>query len=495
MPLSNITYHYIIIVVLLLLACLPLHSQGKKRQVTLDEAINSLSLKSIPAKIESLNFHNEQLSFENYKKGLLPSLVFDINPINFNRSLRTLQQPTDGSYSYVKNYANNSTWGITMRQKVNITGGELNVGTRLNYLNEFSQKKSSFSTTPFIIGYSQQLWGGSKICRLEKNIEFAKNQISTKKYCSRLSEIQQETLGLFMSTLLSKLEHELEFQNKVINDTLLNIAQTKLSNGNITEFDYKQIELQSLNIQYASENAMKSYEEALRKLQTYLAVEENLQIVVPELNLPLTIDFNVVFSFVKKNNPFSIQQQIAKLEAEKTFYSVKLNNRFNGNLSLNYGINQYADNFAEVYRHGNVQQSVTLGLQIPVFQWGINKNKKRIAKNNYRVNLLNQEKSQREFNNQIKEKVNNYNRSVRLWIVSEKAYKVSQEQYQMLARKFALGKVSVYELTSSQHEQNIAMQQYYIAINDVYREYFSLRHIALYDFMSGKDLEDIFMNH
>lgn len=36
------------------------------------------------------------------------------------------------------------------------------------------------------------------------------------------------------------------------------------------------------------------------------------------------------------NNPFSIQQQITKLQAEQILYSTKLTNRFNGNLSLSY---------------------------------------------------------------------------------------------------------------------------------------------------------------
>lgn len=486
-------YFSITTTVFLLIISTTVYSQENKRQITLDEVVNILSLESTPAKIEKLNFRNEQLSFANYKKGLLPSLAFNVNPINFNRSLRMLQQPTDGSYSYVEDYSNNSSWGITMRQKVGFTGGELNVGSRLNYLNEFSQKRSSFSTSPFTIGYSQQLWGGGKTHRYERNIEYAKNETATKNYCSKLSDIQQEALNLFMTALLSKLESELERHNREINDTLSSISQTKLDNGNITEFDFKQIELESLNTQYAYENAMRNHEEALQRLKTYLVIEEGLQITVPEFNLPLSIDIQTVSSYVKRNNPFSMEQQIAKLEAERALYTAKLNNRFNGNISLNYGINQYAENFAEAYRHGNTQQSVVLGFQIPIFQWGINKNKIRIAKNNYEASQLNQENSQREFDNQIGEKANNYNRSVKLWIIAERAYKISQEQYKMLVQKFSLGKISVYELTSARRDQNTTMQQYYVAIKDVYREYFSLRHMALYDFKSEKELEHIFL--
>jgi outer membrane protein len=83
------------------------YCQSIPREVTLDEVINRLSLESSSAKIELLNFQNDLLQYENYKKSFLPAFVLNFNPINFNRSLRLLQQPIDGSYSYVEDNSNN----------------------------------------------------------------------------------------------------------------------------------------------------------------------------------------------------------------------------------------------------------------------------------------------------------------------------------------------------------------------------------------------------
>jgi len=180
----------LIIVPIISFACIKVYSQDNLRAVTLDEVVNILSLKSSAAQIEKLNYQNEILQFENYKKSFLPSISLNINPVNPNRSLRLLQKPFDGSYSYIEDYSNNSSIGISVRQKVGITGGEFNVGSNINYLNEFSQKRNSFSTTPFSIGYSQQLWGGGKLHRLEKEIEYARNNIAIKQYCTKISQIQ-----------------------------------------------------------------------------------------------------------------------------------------------------------------------------------------------------------------------------------------------------------------------------------------------------------------
>lgn len=152
-------------------------AQTANQELTLDHVINVLSLESVSAKIEKLNYSNDVLEFENYQKRKLPSISFSLSPVSFNRSIRLLQNPNDGSYSYVNDYSNNSSFGLSVSQKIGFTGGHLNVGSNLNYLNEFSQKRHSFSTTPFTIGYSQQLWGGAKLHKMEEKIEKRRNLI------------------------------------------------------------------------------------------------------------------------------------------------------------------------------------------------------------------------------------------------------------------------------------------------------------------------------
>lgn len=479
---------------LLILFChTNIFSQKAELHLTLTQALDSLALISTTANIEKIRYKNDILLFENYKKSFLPSLSFSLNPINFNRSLRILQHPTDGSYSYIEDYSNNSNAGISIRQKLSLTGGEINIGSNINYLNEFTRKQSSFSTSAITLGYTQQLLGGNKQLNIETKIEYAKNKISLKEYCTELAQIQQNVLELFMKALLSKMEKDLAYEATLSNDTLMQLARIKIANGNITEYELKQIELQLINAQYAYENASKKYIVNLERLAVFLGISE-VDIEIPYFDVPLAIDAHIVMFYVKRNNPFSKKQEIQQLEAEKNLITTKLSNQFNGNISLRYGVNQYADNFADAYRNGNTQQSILIGFQIPVFQWGINKNRIQIAKNNYAASKLAIDKQIREFETEIKEHVNNYNQSVKLWFTAEKAYHLSQEQYKLITQKFSLGKVSVYELKAAQNDQDNAMQRYYSAIKDTYFSYYKLRTMALYDFKHDVELEELFIN-
>lgn len=54
------------------------------------------------------------------------------------------------------------------------------------------------------------------------------------------------------------------------------------------------MELQQLNNKYAFENSTKNYQKALRELSTFLNrpewIDEEVEILTPEFNLPLQID-------------------------------------------------------------------------------------------------------------------------------------------------------------------------------------------------------------
>lgn len=478
----------------LIIVALPVYAQQSDK-LTLEEVVNKLSLESPSAKIEKLSFQNELLQFENYKKSFLPSVSFNLNPINFNRSLKLMQNYNDGSYTYVEDYSENSSAGLAIKQKIGFTGGALTIGSNLNFLREFSSKRNSFNSTPFSLDYSQQIIGGNKTYRLEKKVEYIKNEESIKQYCSNISDIQRQALTLFMNVFLAKLESDLSVKNQDITDTLTYIAKIRLDNGGIIEYEYKQVELQALNNKYANENAKKMYQESLQNLLTFLGIsdseDDKFVISTPQFNLPVSLDLDVVSYYVNKNNPFALTQKIKRLEAEKDLFSSKLSSRLNGNISLNYGMNQYAKTFIDAYQQPDSRQSVMISLQMPVFQWGINKKRLCIADNNYHSSMLAINKANTEFKNELKNKVNSYNHNIHLWLIAERAYHLSQDQYKMLTQKFSLGKTSVYELVTVQQEQLTAMQKYYSAINDVWMSYFSLRNAALFDFASQKELIDL----
>ena len=459
--------------------------------LTLSAVVDTLSLKAPEALIQHLAFENELLQFENYKKGFLPSVSFSLSPFSFNRSIVKLQQATDGQYNYVEDYASNSSASLSVTQKIPFTGGTLSASSNLNYMNELSRKRHSFSATPFAFSYSQQLFGSGKTMRMEKTIEYKRHEENIKKYCKTVTGIQQKALNLFMATFLASLEKQLAQANRLATDSLLNLAKAKHANKRMTEADFKQMELQAVNNEYIEEQAKKNREDAVQTLITFLGLKDNVtavEIEAPVFTLPVSLNPETVRYYIDKNNPAMLSREIRRLEAQKTLYTSELGRKFNANINLNYGTNKYAPNFSDLYSHPSQQQSVSVGLSIPFSMWGINRNTARMAKNTYRSSMISIEKEIDEFSNQINRTVNNYNHSVNLWFIAERSYQLAQEQYNLTVQEYVMGRATAYELIASQQEQSSAMQKYYDAISNAYENYFKIRELTLYDFEKNEEV-------
>lgn len=476
----------------------PIFLYGQTHQISLEQVMNEWCLSSPSAQKIRLSYENTILEYKNYKKDFLPSVAFSLNPVNFNRSLKLMQNSTDGNYSYIEDYSNNSSTQIAIRQKIGITGGELNISSRLNYLHEFSNHRDRFGSNPLNIYYSQPFIGGLYNYKKQRSIQYAQYNNSMKQYCSEIADIQIQAVNLFMSLFASKLAADLSHKNLLISDSLLIVSKALLDNGHFTEYEYHQVELQQLNNQYAFENSTKNYRKALRELAIFLNkmewTNDKIEVMEPPFNLPLQIDEKQASFYARQNNPFVLSQEKKRLKAEQTLFTAKMDNRFNGNINITYGLNQYADRFIDAYRKPDYTQGIVIGVQIPIFQWGINRNKLRIAKNNYQSSIIEIDQAEADFENNVRNIVENYNHNINLWFVATKSYKLSQEQYLLLSHKFRSGKVSVYELASAQQEQYSAMQKYYNAIQNVWDSFCTLRKATLYDFTKQIELKDLLSN-
>ncbi|MCR2005166.1 TolC family protein [Bacteroides acidifaciens] len=464
-------------------------------QVTLEKVVNEWSFHSPSAEKIRLAYDNIALAHENYLKGFLPSIAFNINPVSFNHSLRLMQSPTDGSYSYVNDYSNTSNAGLSIQQKVGITGGVFSVNSNLSVLTEFSTRRNSFNATPLSLSYSQQLLGGYYLYKKLKKIEQTKTLNAARQYCSDMADIQIKALNAFLNLFMADITRKLAMRNIAISDTLLMAGKALLNNGHFTEYEFKQVELQANNNRYVYETSQKDYQLLFRELWALLGKKEpldSLDVVVPDFSLPLTIDYETVVKYAQKNNPFALSQEARRLEAEQTLYSAKLANRFNGNISVSYGLNQYAEHFSDAYRKPDYSQGVMIGFQIPVFQWGINRNKLQMAKNNYRNTMLELEEQETSYANDLLDKVDSYNHGVKLYFLSNRSYQLAQEQYQILSAKFKYGKVSIYEITSAQKDLYEALKKYYSTMQTVWNQYFMLRKMTLYDFIHQSELMHMF---
>lgn len=460
--------------------------------VPLNEVLN-VYIKNAPiVKSITYKYQNTNLEYENYLKSFLPSISFELSPMSLNRSFRLLQNPVTGDYSYVNDYSNSSSAGFTISQKVGITGGSFSLSSNLGFLREFSADRNSFNTSPLYLSYSQPLYGEAKLYRYNKAIQNLKHELARKEFCNSMSSEQQKILSLYLRAYISKLQYEVNQQNMQTGDTLLRLAGKKLEHGIITKYEYNQIELQQLKTAQNVVTQERSYHDLLISLAMELGTD-NVDVEQPDgSSLPISMDYTMVLSLVHQNNPQYLSVEMQRKQAEYSRLQTRNSLRFNGNVSLSFGMNQYGETLREAYRHPEQRQALAVTFSIPVFQWGINHNKRQMAENEYMASMLEIEKTEKEFENSIRTQVEGYNTCYKNYILANKTFELSREQYQLTVRKFAAGKISVYEVTSAYSSLLSSMIGYASSLQNVYSEYYALRHLALYDFVENASLENIY---
>lgn len=462
---------------------------GHERSVvTLDDALNIHIYNTRIVQMHRMAYENSILEYKIFEKSLLPSLEFNFSPVYFDHSLKLLQNAVTAAYFNVEEFSNSASSGLKIKQTLGATGGVLSYGSSLRYLREFTTETNSFSTSPFYANYTQQLFGGRKSFRYRKLISQKEYEVALKNYCTAVTEEEQTILNQYFNAYSAKVDKEYYTRICTIGDTLLMHAKLRFMTGKITEYDFNQIELQQMGNSMSLLKANEDYIHAIRLLEAELGLKD-IDVAQPyEALFPVSIASDEVMALIKKNNPEYQKNELQRLNAEYSLLNAKISNSFNANISLTYGLNQYARTLSASYIRPNQQQAVSVTLAIPVFEWGANKDRIKIAQNNYETVLLQQEAATEKFEEYTSETVSAYNRSIGMIGIAEKRHVLSKRQYEFAAMRFAMGKMSMVELIAAESEQLRAKQEFMSVQRELYTMYYQIRHQTMYDFIHNKDL-------
>lgn len=476
----------------LLLYCFNTLIVSAQNHVSLNDALEKYVFNTSRVRINRIKLENSILEFSNYKKSFLPSFNISFSPINYNRNLTLLQNYLNGEYSNIAEYTNVSNGGINLSQKIMQTGGVLTIGSSINYLHEFSNNVNSFSTVPLYISYTQSLIDGNKIYKFEKAINEFKMQVLYKIFCMEVSEEQQIILKMYLDAYSGYLDVNFFSKIKDIDKELIEIASKKKESGRITDYEYNQMKLLQLENEMKLQRAINLYNASINDLSAELCIDSVMIDSLKISLMPNIIDEQTVYQYIKANNPQFINLELERMNADYKRYITERKSKFDADISLGFGLNQYSNTFSEAYKNCEKRQSFSISFSFPLFNWGINANSRKIAKNEYEQCLIDIEDTRKQLIAKIREYIVDYNNSICFLSVSEKKHQLSLKQYELSFMMYKNGKISSIELTSAYKESMSAEQEYISSLINAFVNYYRIRHASLHDFVTGQDLIDIY---
>ncbi len=457
----------------------------------LKDVIKLAQEQSPSAMVAKLSYMSQYWGFKSYKAEYLPDVYFSGTLPSISKGVRKVE--TVEGDQYVNNSTESFNGTLSIRQKVGWTGGTFSISTSLNRSdNTYNDIKTrTYSGSPININYEQKLFGFNNF-KWDKKIEPKKFEKAKKKYIETLEDISIQATNTFFNLLNADLQLTIAKKNHADYDTLYNVSKGRFQLGKISEADLLKIEIQKLQSENSLSDAKISYDDALFKFKSFLRISNvgNIHLVPPKEVFKLNVNIQKAVDLAKRNTSKALDLELNELNTEKALEQAKRERNPGVQLRASYGLSNSADILGDVYKDPIKSQGLSLGISVPLLDWGRKKGRYKIAEYIYQMDKTNQEQERIDFEQDVRLKVIKFSKlNDRLMIASKKNI-IAEKSFELTQKRYMIGKIQdIRKLTEAQQEYDRAQNEYYNEIKNFWVQYFSLRKLTLYDFKKNKMID------
>jgi outer membrane protein len=459
--------------------------------LTLDEALLIAKTQSYDAMIAKHRFRMNYWQYRSFKADYLPSVSIDATLPDFSRSYRAVTQP-DGTEVFQYNTLGNYATGMTINQKVGATGGSVFLRSSLQRRDNIIDDStySSFQSTPVVIGYNQPLFQYNEY-RWAKQLEPLKFEKAKRQYLEDVEQVSMSAVNNYFNLLLAQIEKGIAEKNLHNYDTLYKIALGRYQLGKIAENELLQLELNYLRAKASVDNASLNYEDMLFRLKSFLRLKDDnvIELIPPADTWHGVVNTSIALTEARKNTVASLDFQERLISAESMVRQAKMNGRFDADLYLEYGLTQSAEDISDVYKDPLDQQSLNLGINVPILDWGKARGQIKVAESNFELEQTSVEQEIIDFEHNIFLSVMEFNMQKDQLFIAAKADTVAQKRYDITQKRYMIGQINdVLDLNNAQIDNDTAKKGYFSSLRSYWINYYQLRKMTLYDFMNSNML-------
>lgn len=451
----------------------------------LHEVIREAQEKSPDAMIARHRFRRSYWEYRSFKAGYLPGIRLDATLPNFNRTIDAILQP-DGSETYRERTLARYSANLSLIQKIGLTGGEVFLQSGLQRLDNFYTDTSTrqYLSSPVNIGFRQPLFAYNAF-RWDKQIEPMRYEEAKRQYLETNEQVASTAINHFFNLLMAQVERSIALKNQSNYDTLYNIAKGRFVLGKIAENELLQLELNLLRAQASVENASLNYQNMLFTFKSYLRIQDNKKITLipPAETIHYEVMVEEAISEARTNTSSGLNFDRRMLEAESALSMARAQGRFDAQISASFGLTQTADKFKNAYNKPLDEERISVGLTIPILDWGQARGRIRMAESNLELIKTSIEQERTDFEQNIYLKVMHFNMQKNQLLIAAKADTVAQKRFDVTQKRYMIGKVNdILELNNAQIDNDNARIGYYNALKTYWNSYYELRRLTLFDF-------------
>ena len=471
------------------LAWLPLAvlAQTDTLRLSLDDCIAMARRQSIDAAVALGELRSAYWQWRSYKADLLPEVSLTGTAPSWNKRYSSYQQ-ADGSLSFVRNDYLGLDGAVNITQKLWPTGGTLSVESSLDYLHQSGSGGSGnqFMSLPVAVTLSQPLFSVNHL-KWNRRIEPLRYREAQARFLTETEQVAMQAISLYFGLLLAGEQVNIARQNLQTAEKLYEVAQAKRRMGTISENDVLQLRLDVLTARSALTNSESNRQARQFALRSFLDVEADIEPVVPEDVPQVRLDYDNVLNHALQNNALATTMRRRQMEADYAVASARAN-RQSINLYAQLGYTGTGDNMNSAYRNLLSNEVVSVGITVPLLDWGKRKGQRRLAESNRDIIQGQLRQQSQDFRQDIFILTEQFNNQAEQLRIACEADTIARRRYHTNVETFKIGSISTLELSSAQTAKDQARQNRIQQLFNYWYYYYQLRSIALWDFERGCEL-------
>ena len=471
------------------LAWLPLAvlAQTDTLRLSLDDCIMMARRQSIDAAVALGELRSAYWQWRSYRADLLPEVSLSGTAPSWNKRYSSYQQ-ADGSLSFVRNDYLGLDGAVNITQKLWPTGGTLSVESSLDYLHQSGSGGSGnqFMSLPVAVTLSQPLFSVNHL-KWNRRIEPLRYREAQARFLTETEQVAMQAINLYFGLLLAGEQVNIARQNLQTAEKLYEVAQAKRRMGTISENDVLQLRLDVLTARSALTNSESNRQTRQFALRSFLDVEADIEPVVPEDVPQVRLDYDNVLNHALQNNALATTMRRRQMEADYAVASARAN-RQSINLYAQLGYTGTGDNMNSAYRNLLSNEVVSVGITVPLLDWGKRKGQRRLAESNRDIIQGQLRQQSQDFRQDIFILTEQFNNQAEQLRIACEADTIARRRYHTNVETFKIGSISTLELSSAQTAKDQARQNRIQQLFNYWYYYYQLRSIALWDFERGCEL-------
>ncbi|KAA6431207.1 TolC family protein [Rufibacter glacialis] len=458
------------------------------RRLTLQETIDLALSSSTASKQAATNKTSSYWQYRTFKAAYRPHLSLTGTLPDFSRSIVPVIQP-DGTTDFKAVSISNSEVGLSVRQAVGFTGGEIFITSQSQRFDDFNQRLRRYNSFPAIIGFSQPIFGFNQLA-WDKKVEPLRFQESERQFLEDRETVATTATQRFFEVLLQQVNFEIASKNVENNQSLFRVAQEKHRLGRLSRNELLQLQLSLMNAQMAQAQAATDLKTMAMQFAAFVGLPQGEKVAVQApVEVPtLEVKEQTALEQARLNRKERFQYERRVLQAQKDVAEARGKGGFNANLYATFGLTKNADNFQESYVRPENQQQVALGFNMPIVDWGRQKARVKTAEANLQLTQYTVEQEQTNFEQSVYTQVNQIELLQERLKITAAADSIGQERYDITKATFLVGRISITDLNIALQEKDQARRAYIAALQDFWVAYYRLRALTLYDFERGVPL-------